>query len=44
MNIRANPASLDSEIIGVMGAGGKAMCQKNEKNEWIKIFYDSIER
>lgn len=43
MNIRANP-SLNGEIIGALPAGEQATCvAKTENNEWIKVFYNSIE-
>jgi uncharacterized protein YgiM (DUF1202 family) len=43
MIIRANP-SLNGEIIGAVSAGDQAVCVgKTENNEWIKVFYDSIE-
>jgi len=43
VNIRANP-SPNSEIIGAMDAGDQAVCvRKTENNEWIKVFYHSIE-
>jgi hypothetical protein len=43
MNIRANP-SLNGEIICTLPAGEQATCvAKTENNEWIKVFYNSIE-
>jgi uncharacterized protein YgiM (DUF1202 family) len=43
LNIRANP-SLNGEIIGALPSGEQATCvAKTENNEWIKVFYNSIE-
>ena len=43
VNIRANP-SLNGEVIGAVDPGDQATCvAKTENNEWIKVFYNSIE-
>jgi len=43
VNIHADP-SLESDIIGAVSAGDQTTCvAKTENNEWIKVFYNSVE-